>query len=209
MKDSKCKICRRLGTKLFLKGDRCFSAKCAMVRKPYSPGPQKKKKSSPLSEYGKELREKQKLKEFYNLREAQFKKYVKEVLSYQAKGEDIGNLLIKKLECRLDNVIFRLGFAVSRAQARELVSHKHFLVNGKIVNIPSYQVKKGDVIAVKPQSLNKAIFQNLSQKLKKQKIPSWLSLNLPKLEAKVINEPSLAEVSPPVEISAIFEFYSK
>ena len=209
MINKKCKICRRLGIKLFLKGERCFSSKCAIVKKPYSPGQQKKKKGGPLSEYGKELREKQKLKELYNLRETQFKKYVKEVLSFQGKVEDIGNLLIKKLECRLDNVIFRLGFADSRTQARQLVSHKHFLVNGKTVNIPSYQVRKGDTITIKEKSLKKPIFENLRQKLKKHKMPSWLSLNLEKLEAKVISEPSFIEVSPPVELSSVFEFYSR
>ena len=207
----KCKKCRRLGTKLFLKGEHCFSQKCSMIRKPYSPGQKKKRKRRmiTLSEYGKELREKQKLKEWYNLRERQFRKYVKEVLGHRGKAEDAADLLIKILESRLDNVIFRLGLAVSRAQARELVSHKHFLVNAKPVNIPSYQSKKNDIIKVKPKSLKKAAFQNLSATLKKQKLPSWLVLNIENLEGKVTGEPSYEEVAPPVEISAIFEFYSR
>ena len=210
MKKKKCKICRRAGTKLFLKGDRCLSPKCAMVRRPYPPGKKGKRRPSPLSEYGRQLREKQKLKNWYNLRERQFRKYVKEVLSSHKKtSADSEEMLIKILESRLDNVVFVLGFASSRTQARQLVSHGHFLVNGRVVNIPSYQVKRGDVIALKPQSLKKNAFKDIMLKLKKQKIPSWLTLDLQKLEAKVIGEPSLKEASPPADISVIFEYYSR
>jgi len=210
MINSKCKICRRAGTKLFLKGERCFSQKCAMVKRPYPPGKKGKRRPIPLSEYGKQLREKQKLKKWYNLRERQFQKYVREVLSSHKKTEkDPAELLIKILESRLDNVVFLLGFASSRSQARQLISHGHFLVNGKSVNIPSYQVKKGEIIALKPQSLKKNIFKDITTKLKKQKIPSWLEFNLQKLEAKVVGEPSLKEAAPPVEISVIFEYYSR
>lgn len=209
MINSKCKICRRLGTKLFLKGEHCFSQKCPMVRKPYSPGKKGKRRVGALSEYGKELREKQKLKKWYNLREKQFRKYVNEALGHRGKVEDAASLLIKTLESRLDNVIFRLGIASSRAQARQLVSHSHFLVNGRAVNIPSHHLKKGDIIKIKPKSLKKTTFQNLSTRLKKQKIPSWLALSTENLEGKVIGEPSLEEVASPVEISAIFEFYSR
>jgi len=209
MFDSKCKICRRLGVKLFLKGERCLSPKCPMIKRPYPPGQKRKRRLGPPSEYGKELREKQKLKNWYNLKEAQFRKYVKKVLSFRGKMGDAGSLLIKLLETRLDNVIFRLGITSSRKQARQLVSHGHFLVNGKSVNIPSYQLKKGDTITIKPRSLKKAAFQNLSVKLKKQNIPSWLKFDIKNLKAEVTGEPSFEEVSPPVEISAIFEYYSR
>ena len=209
MAEAKCKICRRAGTKLFLKGEKCLSPKCPMVRRPYPPGQKGKRRPTPLSEYGKQLREIQKLKSWYNLRERQFKKYVKEVLAKRGKVEDLGEILIRLLEKRLDNVIFRLGFATSRPQARQLVNHGHFLVNGRSVNIPSYQVRKGDVISIKPQKAKKANFQNLKNLLKKHTPPSWLKLDLEKLEGEVIGEPTLQEAAPPVEISSIFEYYSR
>lgn len=209
MKNAKCKICRRLGVKIFLKGDKCFSAKCPMVKKAYPPGQASKKSRRGLSDYGKELREKQKLRNWYNLRENQFRKYVKEVLEKRAKLEDAGTLLIRKLESRLDNVVFRLGFAGSHAQARQLVSHGHFLINGRGINVPSCQVKKGDKIILRPNFQKKAIFKNLSPFLKKHKPPSWLKLDVEKLTGEVVGQPSLEEAAPPAEISAIFEFYSK
>lgn len=209
MENKKCKICRRLGIKLFLKGEKCLSPKCPMVKKPYPPGQKGKRRVRALSEYGKELREKQKLKTWYNLRERQFKNYIKKVLSKRGKIEDPTILLIKSLETRLDNVVFRLGLAASRAQAKQLVSHGYFLVNGKSIDTPSYQVKKGDIVSIKPQKIKKTIFQNLQPLLKKHKTPSWLELNPEKLEGEVIGQPSLEEAAPPVEISAIFELYSR
>jgi len=209
MQDSKCKICRRLGVKLFLKGDRCLSPKCPMVKRPYPPGEKGKKRTRPLSEYGKELREKQKLRYWYNLNERQFRKYVKEVLEKRGKVEDAGALLIRKLESRLDNVVFRMGFVSSRVQARQVVSHGHFLVNGKKVNIPAYQVKRGDKITLHSRSSKKTIFRNLPTTLKKHKPPSWVELNIEKLEGKIISQPNLEEAIPPAEISTIFEFYSR
>jgi small subunit ribosomal protein S4 len=213
-KEDKCKICRRLNRKLFLKGERCFSPKCAMVRKPYPPGVKGKRRTSALSEYGKELREKQKLKRWYNLSEKQFKKYVKEVLEKAHKRtakstEDAAEVLIRRLESRLDNVIWRLGWAASRNQARQMVSHGHFLVDRKPVNIPSFEVKKGSKISIRPGSKKKAIFENLLSVLKKHQPPSWLELDKEKLEGRVIGLPSLEETAPPAEISSIFEFYSK
>jgi small subunit ribosomal protein S4 len=180
-----------------------------MVKRNYPPGQKGKRRIGPLSEYGKELREKQKLRHWYNLEEKQLRNYVKEVLAKHGQVEDTAVLLIKKLEHRLDNVVFRLGFASSRPQARQIISHRHILVNDKIVNIPSYQVEKGDEISIKPSSLKKKIFQNLQTILKKHKPPKWLELNIEKLEGKVIGEPSLEEAVPPAEISAIFEFYSR
>jgi len=209
MQDSKCRICRRLGVKLFLKGEKCLSPKCPIVRRPYPPGQKRKRRLRALSEYGKELREKQRLKNWYNLEERQFKRYVKETLESRGKIEDAATFLIKKLESRFDNVIFRLGFASSRAQARQLVSHSHFLINGKPVNIPSYQLKKGDKITFHQTSQKKFIFKNLRAKLKKYQPPSWLSLNIKTLTGKVTAVPSLEEAAPPVEIPTIFEFYSR
>ena len=204
----KCKICRRLGTKLFLKGEKCLSPKCPMVKRPYPPGFQRKKRKV-VSEYGKQLEEKQKLKNWYNLKEYQFKRYVKEVLEKRGKVEDAQDLLIKKLEKRLDNVVFRLGFASSRSQARQLITHGHFLVNKKKVNIPSYQVKIGDKIEIKASSKKKVVFQNLPLTLKKYQPPSWLKLDVKSLKGEVIAEPSLEEAMPPAEVSAIFEYYSR
>ncbi len=209
MSNPNCKICRRLGVKLFLKGEKCLSPKCSMIKKPYPPGQKGKRKPSPLSEYGKELREKQILKNWYNLKEKQFRKYVKEILRRRHRAEDVADFLIKKLESRLDNVVFRLGFVSSRAQARQLISHGHFLVNDKKINIPAYQLKKGDKITISDMARKKTIFQNLSTLIKKRKPPSWLQLNVEKLEGKMIGQPSLEEAMPPVEISSIFEFYSR
>ena len=209
MSEKKCRICRRLGVKLFLKGEKCLSPKCPFIKRPYPPGQKGKRRLKRLSEYGRELRERQKLKKWYNLRERQFKKYVKEVLDSREKVEDAASLLIRKLETRLDNVIFRLGLAASRSQARQLVTHGHFLINGKSVNIPSFQVKKGDEIEIKPSSLKIANFKDLKTKLKKHHFPSWLIFDLEKLKGKVIDLPTLEEASPPADISAIFEFYSR
>ena len=164
---------------------------------------------SSLSEYGKELAEKQKLKRWYNLRETQFRKYVKEVLSKRGKVEDASDALVAKLETRLDNVVFRLGFASQKAQARQLVSHRHFMVNGKRINIPSYNVKKGDIIEVFPSSAKKTFFKNLGATLKKSQPPSWLRLDPKTLKGEVIGLPTAQEAAPPAEIAAIFEYYSR
>ena len=209
MVGSKCKICRRQGQKLFLKGERCFTPKCPMIKRPYPPGEKRKRRGGGLSDYGRELREKQRLKNWYNLRERQFKKYVMETLEKRGKVENLADLLIKKLEQRLDNVIFRLGFAVSRSQARQLISHGHFLINGKKVDIPSYQLKKGDKITLRASSQKKEIFRKVAPTLKKHQPPSWLKLSAEKMEGEVIGEPNIEEAQPPAEIPLVFEFYSK
>ena len=209
MRYDQCKTCRRLGQKLFLKGERCFSPKCAMIKRAYAPGPQKKRRGGSPSEYKKSLEEKQTLKKWYGLSERQFKKYVKQTLSKMGKVDDVSAELIRRLEKRLDNVIFRLGFAKSRAQARQLVSHGYFLINSKPVNIPSYEVKKDDIISIKENKKQKGVLKELSTSLKRQEVPAWLLLNKEKLEAKTAGEPNLDEVKPPAEISLIFEFYSR
>jgi len=180
-----------------------------MVKRPYPPGEKAKKRRGSLSEYGKELKEKQKLKNWYNLSEQQFSRYVMEVLNKRTKTEDAGALLIKKLENRLDNVVFQTGFAVSRIQARQLVSHGYFLINGRKINIPSYQIKKWDKISLHPKTSKKAIFNNIVSLLKKRKVPSWIKVNHEKLEVEIVGQANLEETIPPVEISSIFEFYSK
>ncbi len=206
---NKCKICRRLKTKLFLKGERCGLQKCAVVRKPYPPGQKSKKRTPSPSEYAKELAEKQKLRNWYGLRENQFSGYVKAVLGKRGKVQDASVVLIASLERRLDNVVFRLGFASQRAQARQIVGHRHFMVNGRAVNIPSFQVKKGDIIQVAEKAKQKPFFKNAAVSLKKYQPPSWLKLDAKDMKGEVIGSPSLQEAAPPVEISAIFEYYSR
>jgi small subunit ribosomal protein S4 len=198
-----------MGVKLFLKGERCFAQKCQMVKKPYPPGQKGKKRPKPLSEYGRELKEKQKLKNLYNLKEKQFKNYVKGVLKKRGKVENASDLLVQVLESRLDNVIFRLGFTNSRKQARQLVSHSYFLVNGKPTNIPSRQLKKGDLISVKPQKIKRAVFKDIKSLAKKIKTPNWLEFDVEKMEGKLKTAPTLEDIIMPIEISSIFEFYSR
>jgi small subunit ribosomal protein S4 len=180
-----------------------------MIRKPYPPGPKAKRRVRALSEYGKELKEKQKLKNWYNLEERQLRKYVKEILKARGKVVDAESALIKILESRLDNVVFRLGFAPSRTAARQMVSHRHFMINNKPINIPGYLVKKDDKISINPGSAKKTIFQKLPTLLKKHNPPSWLKLDTKNLEGKVIVSPNLEEAASPAELSSIFAFYSK
>ncbi len=204
-----CTICRRLRQKLFLKGEKCISPKCPVVKRPYPPGVKGKRAKGKFSEYEKELFEKQKMRSFYGISEKQFKNYVKEILKKRGKIEDTALELVKKLEKRLDNVVFRLGFATSRAQARQLVNHGHFLVNGKPVDIPSYQVRKGDVISVREYKKGKPFYKKTSLILKKIQPPSWLKLDKEKFSGEVIGEPSLEEAGVPAEIPSIFEFYAR
>lgn len=214
MSDSKCKICRRQGAKLFLRGERCFSQKCAIIKRPTPPGIKGKRRRGNISEYAKELKEKQKLKFWYGMGERQFKRYVKEILqkARRAKNDKTDNpptLLMRRLESRLDSVVFRMGLASSRSLAKQLVSHGYFMVNNRNVDVPSYQVKKGDTIKIKPTKVAKKVFQNLAQTAKKQKTTDWLKFDVKTMEGKIVSDPvaDLAEL--PVEISSIFEFYSR
>lgn len=168
-----------------------------------------KRKSKTASEYKKSLQEKQTLKRLYGLSEKQFKKYVQNALGKIRKVENVSDELVKNLEKRLDNVVFRLGLTKTRAQSRQLVSHAYFLINNKPVNIPSFQVKKGDVILIKESKKKKIIFKDVKDALKKSETPLWLNIDKESLQSKIIGEPSLAEVNLPVEISLIFEFYSR
>ena len=206
MKNAVCKKCRRVGQKLFLKGERCFTPKCAMVKKPYAPGIHGKKRRRAISEYGSQLAEKQKICGIYNIRERQFKRYFREAL--KEKGV-IGDNLLKKLETRLDNVIFKLGLAESRKKARQFISHGHILVNNRKVNIPSFQVKPKDVIKIKKSSLGLTAFKDSGTKLKKFKVPDWLSLDKNKLEGKLISLPQREDINIPVDMQMIVEYYSR
>jgi small subunit ribosomal protein S4 len=209
MENKKCKTCRRLGEKLFLKGERCFLPKCSIIRRPYFPGQKEKRKQRSFSEYGKELKEKQKLRNWYGLEEKQFQRYVKQALEARGKVEDASVLLVQVLESRLDNILFRLGFALSRNSARQIISHNHILVNNKPINIVSFLVKKGDLISIKPSSMKKKNFFNLSSVLKKHNAPSWLKSSAEKLEGKVLEVPKPEESISPAEISSVFEYYSR
>lgn len=180
-----------------------------MVRRPYAPGKKGKRRTRSVSEFGQQLREKQRLKRFYNLREQQFKNYVRTVLSKKGKAEDLPLQLMRTLEGRLDSVVFRLGFATSRMAARQLVSHRNFLVNGRAVNIASYQTKKNDVIAVAPAKKNNKYFTGLQASLKKYKTPLWLALDADKMEGKVTGQISMEEASPAGDIGVVFEFYAR
>lgn len=209
LKQAKCKICRRLGDKLFLKGEKCSSAKCAMVKRAFAPGQKAKKRRSALTEYGKEVREKQKMKKLYGVTEAQFKRYVKEVSENRSKSENVADELVQKIETRLDNVIFRLGWARSRAHANQLVSHGHFSVNSKKVDIPSFTVSVDDVISIRPGSISKDTLKDVSEKMKKFALPGWLSYDQEKIQGKMVKKPLFKDVQLPTEIASVFEHYSR
>ncbi len=194
--------------KLFLKGTRCTGPKCAMVKKNYPPG-EKGKRRSRTSEYGRELGEKQKLRHWYNLREEQFESYVKEAMKKRGGDEDSGDILIRDLENRLDNTVYRMGLAESRPKAKQLVGHGLIYVNGKKVDIPSFSMSEGDVISINPNKKESRLFENLSEKLKSHETPSWLFFDNKKLEGKVTGEPVAEEVEPPVKVTSVFEFYSR
>lgn len=204
MKKSAEKQERALGMKLFLKGERCSSPKCAMVRRPNRPGIHGSKRRRAISEYGEQLLEKQRIRVNYGLREAQLAKIVKNSLK---KTGAISEMIINYLERQLSNVVFRLGLASSRVIARQLINHGHFLVNGKKVTSPSYFVKAGDMISIKPSSQNLLIFKDLLIKIKKYEPPEWLSLDREKLEGKVISLPKNIEI--PFDINLVVDYYSK
>lgn len=205
--DSKCKLCRRAGEKLFLKGDRCLSPKCAMVRRPYAPGIHGHNPQRGGSEFGRQLAMKQKIKRLYGVMERQFRHHFDEVRNVPG---ITGDQLISRLERRLDNVVYRLGFGVSRALSAQLVSHKMFELNGKRMNIPSMEVKVGDVIALKASKKDKVYFQNLVEVLKNKKdVPHWLELNVEKLEGKVVALPNRQDVGVHVDAQMVVEYYSK
>jgi len=200
----KCKKCRREGKKLFLKGDRCFGISCAMIKRPYAPGQHGQSRRMGLSEYGTQLREKQKVKRTYGILEKQFRKYYE--MASGMKG-NTGKLLPALLERRMDNVVYRLGMAASRNQARQLVNHGHFLVNRKKVDISSYLIKEGDIISFKSDKGEH--IENIKNTIKNHQTPSWLSIDIQKLQGKVVSMPILDEIETIADIHLIIEYYSK
>ncbi|OGZ32784.1 MAG: 30S ribosomal protein S4 [Candidatus Portnoybacteria bacterium RBG_13_40_8] len=206
MKEPPCKKCRRAGQKLFLKGERCFTPKCAMVKKPYVPGMHGRKRRRALSEYGSQLAEKQKLKIIYGITEKQLRKYFKEAAKSRGVATDV---LLVKLETRIDNIIFRLGLAESRAKARQIVGHGHVLLNDRKIDIPSIRVEKGDIIKIKKSSLNKGLFKNLDIRLKKFNPPVWLSLDKENWRGNILALPSKEDIESPVDLQMIVEYYSR
>lgn len=200
-----CKLCRREGKKLFLKGDRCYTGKCASERRSYAPGQhgQNRKKTS---EYGLQLRAKQSARRYYGVSEGQFHKYF---LMAERKEGVTGTNLLQLCESRLDNIVYTAGFASSRAQARQLVNHAHFTVNGSKVDIPSYLVKVGDVIAVKDTSKSTDEFKTLVESNASRPVPKWIDADSAAMTAKVVAVPEREEIATPVEEHLIVEFYSK
>ena len=203
-RDSKCRLCRREGAKLFLKGDRCYSSKCAFEKRPTPPGAHGAGRKK-VSEYGLQLREKQKTKRIYGVQEGQFRKYYE--MADRMKGIT-GENMLSLLERRLDNVVYRLGFASTRLQARQLVSHAHFTVNGKKVDIPSYIVKAGDVIQVRENKTKNAYFEQVKNS-KAPNMPKWLEGDLEKLEGKVLELPKREDIDTQIAEHMIVELYSK
>ena len=203
---SSCRLCRRENLKLFLKGDRCYGDKCAFERRPYAPGQHGQRRAGKYSDYRVQLREKQKVKRIYGLLEKQFRGYY--FRAERQKGITGTNLLIL-LESRLDNIVYRMGFSSSRNQARQLVMHNHFLVNGKEVNIPSYQVKAGDVIEVKEKSRNIPQILEAMETVVRRGIPNWIQVDKDKFKGVLVSLPNREELTMPIQEQLIIELYSK
>ncbi|MEG1240296.1 MAG: 30S ribosomal protein S4 [Oscillospiraceae bacterium] len=201
-----CRQCRREGQKLFLKGDRCYTDKCAFDRRPFAPGMHGQGRNKKVSEYGMQLREKQKARRYYGVLESQFHKYY---LMASARKGVTGENLLSILESRLDNVVYRLGFAMSRPEARQLVNHGHFTVNGKKVDIPSYLVKPGEVIALKETSRSMDKFKSAMESNGSRQAPKWLDFDKTNLSAKVVALPQREDIDLPIAEHLIVELYSK
>ncbi len=199
-----CRLCRREGVKLYLKGDKCFTDKCPVSRRAYPPG-QHGQGRRKLSEYGVQLREKQKARRTYGIMEGQFSRYFEKA---SAKTGVTGELLLQLLERRLDNVVYRMGFASSRAEARQLVRHNHFAVNGRRVNIPSFSVKPGDVVEVREVSRQKPRFKALLESPVRT-IPAWLDVQRDEFKGSMVRMPNRDEIDTPVQEQLIIEYYSR
>ncbi len=205
---SKCKLCRREGEKLYLKGDRCYSPKCAFERRSYAPGAHGRRRSfrRKSSDYGLQLREKQKVRRIYGVLERQFRRYYSDAV--KQKGLTGSNLL-EMLERRLDNVVFRLGFATSRDQARQLVLHGHFEVNGQRARTPSMLLDANDVVVVRERSRKNEYFKGISKALEHVTTPDWLSLDAGNLQGRVLSLPKREQLDIPVKEQLIVEYYSR
>jgi small subunit ribosomal protein S4 len=204
-KDALCRLCRREGEKLFLKGDRCYTDKCAVERRKYAPGQhgQRRKK---LSDYAMQLREKQKAKEIYGVLEKQFKRSFSQA---ERKQGVTGSNLLRLLELRIDNVVYRLGFASNRRQARQFVLHGHFTVNDKPVTVPSYLLRPGDIVGPKESSKKLALIEENIAKIEHRGLPSWVEIDTNTLKGKVLQAPERDEITLPVQEQLIVELYSK
>ncbi len=201
-----CRLCRREGTKLYLKGERCFTDKCAVTKRPGKPGEHSQERRGKMSDHGLQLREKQKVRRTYGLQEKQFRKYFKEA---EKKQGITGENFLKMLESRLDNVIFRLNLARSRPEARQIVLHGHVLVNGRRVNIPSFLVKEGDVISIKEKSRGMSHIKDILEVNEGRGVPSWLEVDLEKATGKVLGEPRREDLDMEFEEHLIVEYYSR
>lgn len=204
-RDAVCRLCRRERNKLYLKGDRCYTDKCSVVRKGYPPGEHGQARQK-FSEYGQQLREKQKAKRIYGILERQFRRYFKEA---DRRRGVTGEILLQLLESRIDNVVYRLGFARSRAEARQLVNHGHFQVNGRKVDIPSYLTRPGDNIAVREKSRNLSVFKEIREAGGGHGIVDWLEADLDNMQGRVIRIPQREEIDVPLEEHLIVELYSR
>jgi small subunit ribosomal protein S4 len=201
-----CKLCRREGEKLFLKGSRCVTVKCSFEKKSYAPGQHGVSQRVKLSEYGIQLREKQKVRRIYGVLEKQFRNYFEK--AERLKGVT-GENLLRLLESRLDNTIYRLGFAHSRNQARQLVRHRHFMVNGKQVDIPSYLLKPGDIISVKDNSKKLAVIHDSMRKVRDEEMYPWLQIEKAQIQGTFLEWPNRGDIPVQVQENLIVELYSK
>ncbi len=204
-KDAVCRLCRREAVKLYLKGDRCFSEKCAFMRKGYIPGEHGQSRQK-VSEYGMQLREKQRARRIYGVLENQFRRYFKE--ADRRKGVT-GEILLQILESRLDNMVYRMGFARSRAEARQLIRHGHFEVNGRKVDIPSYQTRPGDIVSVRENRRSRNLFREIADWGSAQGTVEWLEVDRENMSGKVIRFPTREELDVPITEHLIVEFYSR
>lgn len=202
---SKCRLCRRENTKLFLKGERCYTDSCAFDRRQYAPG-QHGQNRAKFSAYGEQLREKQKVKRIYGVLEKQFRNYFHKAA--QKRGVT-GENLIELLESRLDNMLYRLGFATSRTEARQLIRHRHLLVNNRQVDIPSYQVKRGDIIQIREKSRSVARIKESVETAKQRGIPGWVEIDAEHFQGKIVALPRREEITMPINEQLIVELYSK
>ncbi len=201
-----CRLCRREATKLFLKGERCYTEKCAIEKRNFVPGQHGKARKAKLAGYGLQLREKQKVKRIYGVLENQFRRYFE---SAERTRGITGEVLLQSLERRLDNVVYRLGFSTSRSQGRQLVRHGHFAVNGRKVDIPSYLVREGDTVEVREGSRKGTAVLHAMEEVKGRGIPEWLALQAEQMSGRVVSMPTRAQINLPVQEQLIVELYSK
>jgi small subunit ribosomal protein S4 len=201
-----CRLCRRYGDKLYLKGDRCMGPKCAFERRPTAPGTQKFGRRRRVSDRSLQLREKQRARSIYGIMEGQFRRYYRQAVR---RAGVTGEQLVRMLEMRLDNVVYRLGFAESRAQARQTVRHGHIMLNGRKTDIPSCALRVGDEIAWTPQGRNTELFKIVQAKLQSKEVPDWVSVDAAAMSGRVLAQPDIAQVGAKFDPAVIVEFYSR